>query len=152
MSFGVNPVTGKPGPEPKSARDGDKRQARQRTNVEVKTGYRPHPNDLACTDCGHVYVPGGRRHEYDHHKGYAAEHHLSVEPVCTLCHAKRDGARAKQTHCVHGHEFTPENTYVASNGTRHRKECGQARQKNRSPRGSEYWAKVNAKRRGSNNG
>lgn len=33
------------------------------------------------------------RHEYDHHQGYGAEHHLDVEPVCTFCHAAREKAR-----------------------------------------------------------
>lgn len=86
----INPATGRPGPAPKPGRDGDKKQARERVNREVRTGRIPHPNALPCTDCGHVWRPGGRRHEYDHHKGYAAEHHLSVEPVCVRCHRRRD--------------------------------------------------------------
>ena len=147
MAFGVNPVTGKPGPSPQQARNGDKQQARQRINVEVRTGHRPHPNLIACTDCGHIHSPGERRHEYDHHLGYDAEHHLDVESVCTICHAKRDGKPANKTECIHGHAFTPENTYIASNGTRHCKACMTVREKNRAPRGSDYWAKVNAKRR-----
>lgn len=89
MPFGVNPETGRPGPAPQPARDGDKLQARQRINVEVRTGRRPHPNRLSCTDCGHVWRKGERRHEYDHHKGYAAAHHLDVEAVCTVCHRGR---------------------------------------------------------------
>lgn len=136
------------GPLPHLPRNGDKKQARQCVNVEVRTGHRPHPNTLPCVDCGHVYMSGERRHEYDHHKGYAAEHHLDVEPVCTLCHVKRDSARAAKTHYIHGHEFTAANTYIASNGTRHCKSCAQARQKTRLPRGSEFWTKVNAKRQG----
>jgi hypothetical protein len=63
-------------------------------------GRRPHPNDLPCTDCSHVWAPGERRHEYDHHLGYAAEHHLDVEPVCTTCHAARDW---KKEVCKRGH-------------------------------------------------
>lgn len=149
---GVNPKTGKPGPAPLPARDGDKRQARQRINVEVRTGHRPHPNTLACVDCGHLHAPGERRHEYDHHRGYAADHHLDVEPVCTLCHVKRDSMRAAQTHCIRGHAFDSENTYVAANGTRHCKACSKASDARRAPRGSAYWAKVNANRRSNSNG
>lgn len=89
MPFGVNPITGRPGPAPAPPRDGDKKQARQRINVEVRTGRRPHPNSLPCADCGHAWSEGERRHEYDHHLGYAAEHHHSVESVCTTCHARR---------------------------------------------------------------
>lgn len=31
-----------------------------------------------------------------------------------------------KTHCKHGHEFTPDNTYVRSNGARMCKTCGRA--------------------------
>lgn len=91
----VNPLTGRPGPAPAEARDGDKLQARQRINVEVRTGRRPHPNELPCADCGHVYRLGSKRHEYDHHLGYAPEHHLDVEPVCTTCHRRRADVRGE---------------------------------------------------------
>lgn len=91
----VNPLTGRPGPAPKPARSGDRRQARQRINVEVKRGVRPNPNDLPCVDCGHRGAD--RRHEYDHHLGYDAEHHLDVQPVCTTCHYARAIARGEQS-------------------------------------------------------
>ena len=52
MAYGNNPITGRPGPAPKPPRDGDRKQARQRINVEVQAGRRPHPNSLPCTDCG----------------------------------------------------------------------------------------------------
>lgn len=120
---GVNPQTGRPGPAPKPARDGDVRQARQRVNVEVRTGRRPHPNSLPCTDCGHVWRDGERRHEYDHHLGYAPEYHLDVQSVCTLCHSARDSAKAQQESCIHGHPFTPENTKLRPNGTRECRTC-----------------------------
>ena len=152
MPFGNNPITGRPGPAPHPPRDGDKKQARQRINVEVRTGRRPHPNTLPCVDCGHVWEPGGRRHEYDHHLGYAAKHHGDVQPVCTVCHTKRDSLRMRQTHCKHGHEFTPENTLLAANGTRHCKACRAKHDKNRGPRGSDYWKQVNAKRKAKNYG
>lgn len=87
MPFGVNKLTGLPGPAPHPARDGDKLQARQRINVEVRSGRRPRPDDLPCVDCKHT--GSDRRHEYDHHLGYAAQHHGDVEAVCTLCHRKR---------------------------------------------------------------
>ena len=147
MPIGVNPLTNRPGPTPKPARNGDKKQARQRINVEVRTGRRQHPNTLPCTDCGHVHTPGERRHEYDHHLGYSPEHHLTVEAVCTTCHTARDSSRKRQTHCKHGHEFTPENTYIARNGTRHCRACAKEHERKRGPRGTDYWKKVNKKRR-----
>lgn len=73
-------------------RSGDKKQARARVNHHVDVGLLPDPNTLPCTDCGHVHS-GDRRHEYDHHLGYAAEHQLSVEVVCTTCHHARERAR-----------------------------------------------------------
>ena len=146
--YGVNPLTGRPGPAPKPPESGNKAQARQRINVEVRTGRRPHPNDLPCTDCNHIYVDGERRHEYDHFKGYEAAHHYDVQSVCTTCHAKRDSERKRQTHCKRGHEFSNENTRIAKNGTRHCLECERMHEKNRPPRGPEYWKAVNAKRKG----
>lgn len=83
------------GPKPSPPRDGDKVQARQRVNVEVRSGRRGHPNTFACVDCGHVWQPGERRHEYDHHLGYAAEHHCDVEPVCTKCQRQRSIRRGE---------------------------------------------------------
>lgn len=83
------------GPLPNPPRDGDRMQARQRINVEVRTGRRPRPNTLPCTDCGHVWSAGERRHEYDHYLGYAAEHHDDVEPVCTICHSRRAWAKGE---------------------------------------------------------
>jgi hypothetical protein len=142
MVFGVNPKTGRPGPSPHAPKDGDREQARQRINVEVKTGRRPHPNSLPCVGCGHIWQEGERRHEYDHYLGYAAAHHYDVQPVCTECHARRDGAKAKQTHCIHGHEFTPENTIVRPNGTRQCRECRRAYDRTR--RDADYWRRYRA--------
>lgn len=131
------PKIGRMGPPRHDPRDGDKRQARQRINVEVRTGRRPHPNMFPCSDCGHIWKRGERRHEYDHYLGYAAEHHYDVQPVCTKCHSMRDNIRANATHCIHGHEFTKKNTIVVSNGTRRCLEC--RRVKDRKRHNAEYW-------------
>ena len=37
------------------------------------------------------------------------------------------GIASRQTHCVHGHEFTEENTYVPPRGGRQCRECGRRR-------------------------
>lgn len=76
-----------------AARDGDVKQARRRVNYLVEAGLLPAPNSLPCVDCGHVWTEGERRHEYDHHLGYAAEHHENVEVVCTGCHHVREQER-----------------------------------------------------------
>lgn len=126
------------GPAPKPPIDGDKLQARHRVNMEVKGGRRPPPNDFPCLDCGHVWVEGETRHEYDHFLGYAAEHHGAVEPVCSKCHAQRDCPKAAQVSCIHGHPFNEQNTIVAANGTRHCRECRRAHDRNRG-RDAEWW-------------
>lgn len=75
------------------ARNGDRRQARRRINYLVEQGVLPHPNTLACTDCGHEWVKGERRHEYDHFEGYDASSQLAVQAVCTRCHHTRERLR-----------------------------------------------------------
>jgi hypothetical protein len=112
-------------------RDDDKVQARQRVNVEVKAGRRPHPNALPCTDCGHVWKPGERRHEYDHHLGYAAEHHLHVQAVCTTCHARRSEASPT---CQRGHAWSEDNTMVTPQGRRVCRACRRLREAGRRER------------------
>ena len=86
----------KPRPQPGrrfvDARGGDKIQARRRVNFLVEAGLISSPNANPCNDCGHMGP--GKRHEYDHFKGYAAEHHESVEAVCTTCHHAREKRRA----------------------------------------------------------
>ncbi len=74
-------------------RDPTRERARAAVKHAVRTGRIPHPNAVPCTDCGHRWSPGERRHENDHHRGYSPEHRLSVEPVCTTCHADREKKR-----------------------------------------------------------
>jgi hypothetical protein len=81
----------RPGPARIPRRSGDKLQARSRINHDVSMGQRPNPNDLPCTDCGHL--SDDLRHEYDHYLGYDAEHHGHVEPVCSRCHRRREDDR-----------------------------------------------------------
>jgi len=140
MPFGNNKTTGKPGPSPKAPRNGDKRQARQRINVEVRTGYRPHPNSIPCHVCGHM--GDDRRHEYHHHKGYDAANHYDVIPLCTLCHAKADGV---VTECLRGHSYTPENTIIKPNGTKQCREC--TRMRDRGRRDAAFWREYRKSRK-----
>lgn len=45
-----------------------------------------------------------------------------LEPVTHLENMRR-GALATRTHCIHGHEYTPENTYLAPAGGRRCRQC-----------------------------
>lgn len=48
-------------------------------------------------------------------------------PLCKACHIALD--RPPKTHCVAGHAFTPENTYVRPNGVKNCKICRRANQR-----------------------
>jgi len=82
-----------PGRQFVAPRDGDQHQARRRVNHLIAVGELPPPNGVPCVDCGHEWRVGERRHEYDHHLGYEAEHHEHVEAVCTTCHHRREDVR-----------------------------------------------------------
>lgn len=57
-----------------------------------------------------------------------------LEPV-THRENMRRGSRAQQTHCIHGHEFTAENTIRKANGTRACRACVYADNRRRYHRG-----------------
>lgn len=134
------------GPLPFPPRNGDKKQARQRINVEVRGGRRPHPNTLPCAKCGHVWKDGERRHEYHHRSGYGPDAHYDVESLCVRCHSKQEGKGAA-THCIHGHAFDDSNTGFRKNGTRFCYECHRIRDRGRD---AAYWREYRAKRKAAN--
>lgn len=78
---------------PLNAEERRKHAARKRVHRAIRRGQLAHPNVLPCLDCGHVHLPGERRHEYDHRHGYAPDADGLVEPVCTTCHHRRSRDR-----------------------------------------------------------
>jgi hypothetical protein len=80
--------------KPRWPRDPLKEKARSAVSAAVRFQRLPHPNSVPCMDCGHeASADEPRRHEYDHYLGYEPEHHLDVQPVCTICHATREKGR-----------------------------------------------------------
>ncbi len=92
------------------------------------------------TGYAHFGLAGGRtlsahRFSYEHHIGPIPDG-LVIDHLCRVRHCVNPDhleavtqaenvrrALGQITHCVHGHEYTPENTYVAKNGRRTCKEC-----------------------------
>ena len=78
---------------PRGRRVPEHDRARYVVNLAVRYCRLPAANSLPCADCGHLWTEGERRHEYDHYKGYSPEHQLTVQAVCTTCHAGREKGR-----------------------------------------------------------
>lgn len=61
-----------------------------------------------------------------------------LEPVTRQVNLLRGqtitASKAQQTHCIHGHAFTPENTYIKRNGTRQCRACDAIRAAHRRAR------------------
>lgn len=97
---------------------------------------------------GYPYLPDLRRREYTHRLSYEAfvaplhpdlviDHLCRNRPCCDPAHLEQVPQRenimrspiaiasinASKTHCIRGHEFTPENTGQATSGGRRCKTC-----------------------------
>lgn len=143
----INPKTGKPGPEPRAFRDGDKMQARQQVALKVRNGEMPSAKELPCVWCSHVCdeTAADHEHEYHHHRGYSAEHFLDVIPLCKACHGKATSEEYQR--CRRGHVMEGNNVGITGEGRRFCCECRRIRDRARK-RPDGYWKKVYAKRRG----
>jgi len=64
-------------------------QARQEVLKATRKGLLPKIKTLNCMDCGKP------AQSYDHHKGYAPENALDVQPLCRVCHGRRDSWRGE---------------------------------------------------------
>jgi hypothetical protein len=71
----------------------------------------------ACETCG----ASDRRFEWANKSGKYTRERSDWLSLCVRCHRTYDGGlfmrNAQKTHCVHGHAFTPANTYVRTDGT-----------------------------------
>ena len=85
---------------------------------------RGRARDFSCVDCGEPAQEWSYNHDDPNEKRmpdgtrpYSGDpSHYS--PRCLHCHRKMDRSRNLKTHCIRGHEFTPENTRLE--GTKRR--------------------------------
>lgn len=94
----------------------ERTSARWKVKNALRTGALARPD--RCGRCLIACKPEAS------HDDYARP--LDVEWLCKTCH----GAKDRPTHCIRGHEFTPENT-SHSNGKRNCKTCARDRRKAR---------------------
>lgn len=59
----------------------------------------------------------------------------------------RRGSKARQTHCIHGHEFSEVNTYIKRNGTRSCRACNRIRMAQYRKRDPERFKRIYEKYR-----
>jgi hypothetical protein len=84
---------------------------------------------LTCDMCG----ASKRRFEWANRSGKYTRERNDWMSLCVRCHRTYDSGpfmrNAQKTHCVHGHAFTPENTYFRIDGTGRRicRKCANAR-------------------------
>jgi hypothetical protein len=64
-------------------RNKEKRQAHGVVWTAIRKGVLAPARGLLCIDCGNPAA------SYDHYLGYAPEHRLDVQPVCSPCHGQR---------------------------------------------------------------
>lgn len=118
-----------------SFEDKIERQAARQGDCLVWTGHR-YPNGYACIPWRGKQVLGHRL-SYEQQVGPIPEglvlDHLCRNKACiNPAHLEpvtsgENTRRAMRTHCVNGHEFTPENTYKPADGKRYCRECRRRR-------------------------
>lgn len=98
------------------------------------------PGAHPCHHCGRSVTWGVRgkvgRLEVDHLDANRQNNDpTNLVPSCNRCNEGRP--KRERSHCPHGHEFTPENTYIyPADGSRRCRECMRERDRKRRPRGN----------------
>lgn len=84
------------------------------------------PGAHPCRECGKIVAWGdpskATRLEVDHLD--SDRQNNDPANLAPSCHKCNDGqALRRRTRCIHGHDFTPDNTYVGPNGSRRCRAC-----------------------------
>lgn len=108
-----------------------------------------YPGNTSCAALG-IRSESAHRIAYRMYKGPIPQNmevdHLCCNPLCinplhldiktrkdNVCRSWGTfaGRKIRQTYCVHGHEFSQENTYIKKNGTRICRSCNRQRKRER---------------------
>lgn len=95
-------------------------RTRRRTAQLIQAGVLVRPD--TCERCD---GDGGGFTIECHHPSY--DDAATIEWLCKVCHMAHHSDSV--AHCVHGHEYTPENTYVAPKGGRACRTCQRENQR-----------------------
>lgn len=63
------------------------------------------------SNCEHCDEPNSKRFEWANLSGKYLKERSDWARLCASCHRRYD---TRGTHCPHGHEYTPENSYIPS--------------------------------------
>lgn len=96
----------------------------------IPPGFHVHHScgNKVCIEPTHLEAVSPRDHVLEKH----AE---TIAPAISAAIAESARLRREQTHCVRGHEFTPENTWIRKEGFRQCRACLRERQRARRARG-----------------
>jgi hypothetical protein len=89
-------------------------------SIDLKALHKPECEYKACWNPAHLYIGTQKENVND-----------SVEANTFTGWQASALARTRKVICKHGHEFTPENTYITPQGKRRCKACHRVREYNR---------------------
>jgi hypothetical protein len=99
--------------------------------VAYELAYGPIPDGLTVDHRCHDPAVCGLGADCPHRRCVNPAHLEAVTMVVNVMRGSGVGAtNAAKTHCIHGHEFTPENTYIRK-GNRHCIKCRRRRERER---------------------
>lgn len=126
------------------------RGAHQKGYPETWNGVRPLRGHRVAHELWNGPIPAG--YEVDHlcfNPGCVNPEHLEAVPphINNARSRSASAVNSRKTHCVHGHEFTPENTIEPRPGHRRCRECERRRNRESTAKRDAKRAEARAERR-----